>query len=467
MQNLTLPLSQQATTVKQSTNKPETLSDKSAGGAGFTSFQQVLSQQVEVKKANAEPSAKMVQSAVSPVKTSVNASSNASHAALKKPQGAASSPAPNASATNKLSAHEAKKSDQTDPSKASANQQENNQPADKAAEASTEHAVAAVQTDGTTKETTQLKKSDKEVNVADLAANPDAVTAANAVLAGMSVQPTAIKSAVATEEKPDEQVAVDADTPSKGKPSAQAMLENGSSDEKGPALAADDVLKTIQDSKAASLQSSMSDVMSKGQTSGQFSDTLNLAKLTNNASEATQQVNNQAAIMQNVMTTSTNLANLNATQQVAASNVIEPTFGKAGWNEAVNQKVVWMVGAGEQTASLTLNPPDLGPVQVVIHVHNDQADTTFISDNQDVRQALESGLSHLREKMSEAGVQLGQTNISSGGQAQQQFQQTSQNNASTQGGGRRNEANTDTSAVNVNTSGRIVKASNGLVDTFV
>jgi flagellar hook-length control protein FliK len=32
-----------------------------------------------------------------------------------------------------------------------------------------------------------------------------------------------------------------------------------------------------------------------------------------------------------------------------------------------------MVGSEEQTASLTLNPPDLGPLQVVLSVSNDQA----------------------------------------------------------------------------------------------
>jgi flagellar hook-length control protein FliK len=151
------------------------------------------------------------------------------------------------------------------------------------------------------------------------------------------------------------------------------------------------------------------------------------------------------------------------TQQVGSSNSINIYPGKTGWDQAISQKVVWMVGAGEQSATLTLNPPDLGPLQVVIHVHNDQANTTFISDNPEVRQALQDGLSNLRDKMSESGIQLGQANVSSGEQSQQQFQQTAQQSL----GATQFSSNASTSiaekAVAANT---LVRVSNGLVDTF-
>lgn len=116
--------------------------------------------------------------------------------------------------------------------------------------------------------------------------------------------------------------------------------------------------------------------------------------------------------------------------QMAAANMtsmdvinVEQPLGTKGWDQAVSQKVVWMVGAKEQSATLTLNPPDLGPLQVVIHVHNDQADATFISQNPEVRQALENGISTLRSMMSDSGIQLGDANISANSQSQQGFQQ--------------------------------------------
>ncbi len=149
-------------------------------------------------------------------------------------------------------------------------------------------------------------------------------------------------------------------------------------------------------------------------------------------------------------------------QQAGSANAINVYPGKTGWDQAISQKVIWMVGAGEQSASLTLNPPDLGPLKVVIHVHNDQADTTFISDNDEVRHALENGLSNLRDKMNESGIQLGQTNVSTSNQSQQNFQQAAQNRAVAQA---QNNAGL-LQAEAVAKPSQIIRVANGLVDTF-
>ena len=79
-----------------------------------------------------------------------------------------------------------------------------------------------------------------------------------------------------------------------------------------------------------------------------------------------------------------------------------------------------MVNGGEQSATLTLNPPDLGPLQVVLNVSNDQASVAFTAAQPEVRQALEQALPKLRETMGEAGITLGNTSVSSGSQEQQQ-----------------------------------------------
>ena len=151
-------------------------------------------------------------------------------------------------------------------------------------------------------------------------------------------------------------------------------------------------------------------------------------------------------------------------QQLGSSNNINAYPGKTGWDQAISQKVVWMLGAQEQSATLTLNPPDMGPLQVVIHVHNDQADTTFISDNAEVRQALQDGMDNLRNKMNESGIQLGQANVSSGGQMQQQFQQAAQQSRADASLGK----NASASPIeHVGSPKALGRTSNGLVDTFV
>ena len=128
---------------------------------------------------------------------------------------------------------------------------------------------------------------------------------------------------------------------------------------------------------------------------------------------------------------STNGPNLSATAPVAMAQIqsmqlqnaqafghtnekLTPSVGSAAWDQALGQRVVWMVAGGLQSASLTLNPPDLGPLQVVLNVTNDHADATFIAAQPEVRAALEAALPKLRDMLSDAGIQLGQASVNAG-----------------------------------------------------
>lgn len=165
----------------------------------------------------------------------------------------------------------------------------------------------------------------------------------------------------------------------------------------------------------------------------------------------------QAALQQTSATAHT--AQTTAAQALALdprSSQIAAPFGQNGWNQAIGQKVVWMAAGGEQSATLTLNPPDLGPLQVVIHVHNGQADTTFLSDQADVRRALEDGMANLRDMMSQSGMQLGQANVRSG-----------QQEAQSQSSGARAQPGQESSGNETNPV--LAKAAKvmGMVDTYV
>lgn len=98
----------------------------------------------------------------------------------------------------------------------------------------------------------------------------------------------------------------------------------------------------------------------------------------------------------------------------AAADKLTPSVGTPAWDQALGQKIVWMVAGEQQSASLTLNPPDLGPLQVVLNVSNSQASATFSAAQPEVRQALEAALPKLRDMLSEAGIQLGQASVDSG-----------------------------------------------------
>jgi flagellar hook-length control protein FliK len=95
-----------------------------------------------------------------------------------------------------------------------------------------------------------------------------------------------------------------------------------------------------------------------------------------------------------------------------ASPKLAPTLGTTAWNQALGEKVVWMAAGAQQTATLTLNPPNMGPLQIVLNLSNDQATASFFSAQPEVRQALEAAFPRLKEMMNEAGIQLEQATVS-------------------------------------------------------
>ena len=103
----------------------------------------------------------------------------------------------------------------------------------------------------------------------------------------------------------------------------------------------------------------------------------------------------------------------------APSDRLSARVGTPAWDNQVGQKVIWMAGGEDQSATLELNPPDLGPVQVVLNVSNDLASVTFSSQQLEVRQALENALPRLREMMSESGIALGNASVNAGAEGRQ------------------------------------------------
>nr|WP_315485087.1 flagellar hook-length control protein FliK [uncultured Undibacterium sp.] len=151
----------------------------------------------------------------------------------------------------------------------------------------------------------------------------------------------------------------------------------------------------------------------------------------------------------------------------SSSNFIGPRVGTKAWDQAIGQKIVWMVAGGEQSAQLTLNPPDLGPVQIVLSISDSQVDASFVSSHLDVREAIEAAAPKLREMMDNAGMSLSGFSVAA--------QSTPSGNAFTPDGNNRNSGNnqkqgfaanaedsTPVAAINKNQS-----SPKGLVDTFV
>ncbi|VAX14241.1 Flagellar hook-length control protein FliK [hydrothermal vent metagenome] len=94
-----------------------------------------------------------------------------------------------------------------------------------------------------------------------------------------------------------------------------------------------------------------------------------------------------------------------------------------GWNQAVGDRLQWMVGHHIQSADIRLDPPELGRLDVHIQLHKDHASIVFSAPNQQVRDALESAVPRLREMMNDIGLSLGDVNVS-----QESFSQGQQAN---------------------------------------
>lgn len=120
--------------------------------------------------------------------------------------------------------------------------------------------------------------------------------------------------------------------------------------------------------------------------------------------------------------TQANLQLSPAAGAIAAANahVLAPHVGTPDWTDALSQKVVFLSNAHQQSAELTLNPPDLGPLQVVLRVADNHAHALFVSQHAQVRDAVEAALPKLREAMESGGLGLGSATVSDGGFASQQ-----------------------------------------------
>lgn len=134
------------------------------------------------------------------------------------------------------------------------------------------------------------------------------------------------------------------------------------------------------------------------------------------------------------------------------------------WGNEFSQKVVWVAGQDKQSAQLTLNPPQLGPVEVTINVSHDQATAVFSSPHSEVRQAIETAMPQLREAFAAAGIELGQASVNSESFRQQQGneQRPGQPRGNSEGGILAGDSSEDASIVSTTK----INQGLGLVDTF-
>lgn len=231
-------------------------------------------------------------------------------------------------------------------------------------------------------------------------------------LLALAVPPNTLKATAASgSDIPlDQPLSLDADASASGRKSRSAPFQAGqlgdeSVDAQKPDAAPGGKIKLQAAAQAATMASAQTQATS---SAAAFAGQLAAAQQTDalKTKELPADLMSQAG-MRSTTQASFNLPGVDPLK----SNTLAPSVGTSAWSQALGDKVVWMAAGAQQTASLTLNPPNMGPLQIVLNITNDQATASFFSAQPEVRQALEAAFPKLREMMNEAGIQLGQATV--------------------------------------------------------
>jgi flagellar hook-length control protein FliK len=155
----------------------------------------------------------------------------------------------------------------------------------------------------------------------------------------------------------------------------------------------------------------------------------------------------------------------------ATTQISVPTpLSSPQWPQDASRQIFNLTQSGTSghTVLMHVNPPELGPVHITLHLGDSTAQASFVSPHANVRQALENALPHLEQQLAQAGLSLGQANVSDQQPGQQQEQAAQ--------GGRQNGGATFSLDGGIEAAGSVAAAGpasrpapnpDALVDTFV
>jgi flagellar hook-length control protein FliK len=150
-----------------------------------------------------------------------------------------------------------------------------------------------------------------------------------------------------------------------------------------------------------------------------------------------------------------------AALKMTAVSTMTMAPGEPSWNNEFAARVSVVVKNGLQEASLQLNPPELGRLDVKISTDGDQTKIVFNVQNGAAKDAIELAMPRLREMLEQSGLQLAHSDVSD--------QSAFQRHDSEQAGNVVSNFAQDTIAENSETSlfTRAVVSPDALVDYYI
>lgn len=150
-----------------------------------------------------------------------------------------------------------------------------------------------------------------------------------------------------------------------------------------------------------------------------------------------------------------------AAVKMAAGSTMTMAPGEPNWNNEFAARVSVVVRNGLQEASLQLNPPELGRLDVKISTDGDQAKILFSVQSGAAKDAIELAMPRLREMLEQSGLQLAHSDVSD--------QSASQHHGSEEAGNVVSNFAQETTAENPENSSftKTVGSSDALVDYYI
>jgi flagellar hook-length control protein FliK len=90
-------------------------------------------------------------------------------------------------------------------------------------------------------------------------------------------------------------------------------------------------------------------------------------------------------------------------------------LNQPGWDQALGNRVRWMLNEKLLVAELKLNPPNLGVLEIRVQQEGDRTSIQFIAPQAAVRDAVDGALQRLRDLFQESGLNLGDVTVSQQG----------------------------------------------------
>lgn len=162
----------------------------------------------------------------------------------------------------------------------------------------------------------------------------------------------------------------------------------------------------------------------------------------------------------------------NGTAPIAASPngpaqaTISTPVAHNAWGDELGQKITWLATQHAQSAELHLNPPQLGPLDVVLKISGDQATMLFSSQHAAVRDAVEQALPRLREMLADNGIMLGNATVSDQTPKEQQSWLAGQQQNRNETLSEKTGGTTATDGILSGNTALPIRRQQGMVDTF-